>query len=229
MTVDEIIDMLVSNGIGTREKYIDAIQNYDYKYTFMDNIDFASLSSDRKYRLEGYLYPDTYQFYSDSGEVAVIDKFLSNFEGKFTQAKYDRIKELGMTLDQVITLASIIQKEAKFYSEFANVSSVFHNRLNSSAFPKLESDATIQYLLPEHKEVLTHDDTLINHPYNTYQINGLPPGAICNPGLEAINAALDPANTNYYYFLAATDGTTVFAKTLAEQNENIRKKKEGSL
>jgi|GEM_PF-193844 len=229
MTVDEIIDKLVENGVGTKEGYIDAIQNYPYVYHFMDNIDFDTFSKDRKYRLEGYLFPDTYQFYTDSKEIAVIDKFLKNFETKFEKENYDRLTELGMSLDDIVILASIIEREAKYHSEFKIVSSVFHNRINSPYFTKLESDATIQYLLPEHKEVLTHEDTLIDHPYNTYQIEGLPPGAICNPGLDAISAALYPESTDYYYFVAATDKTTVFAKTLAEHQENINKIRQGLL
>lgn len=229
MTVDEIIERLLEAGIGTKEGYIDAIQNYPYVYEFMNHVNATKFSSDRKYRLEGYLFPDTYEFYSDSGEVAVIDKFLKNFEVKFAKENYDRITELGMTLDEVIILASIVEREAKYHSEFRTVSGVFHNRMNSSSFTKLESDATIQYLLPEHKEVLTHEDTLIKHPYNTYQIEGLPPGSICNPGLDAIMAALYPEKCDYYYFLAASDGTTVFSKTLREHEANINKLRNGEL
>ncbi|MBE6552007.1 MAG: endolytic transglycosylase MltG [Ruminococcaceae bacterium] len=229
MTVDEIIDRLTAAGIGTREGYIDAIQNYPYVYEFMNHVNATQFSPDRKYRLEGYLFPDTYEFYSDSGEIAVIDKFLKNFEVKFAKENYDRITELGMTLDEVVILASIVEREAKYHSEFRTVSGVFHNRMNSSSFTKLESDATIQYLLPEHKEVLTHEDTLIKHPYNTYQIEGLPPGSICNPGLDAIMAALYPEKCDYYYFLAASDGTTVFSKTLKEHEDNINKLRNGEL
>lgn len=227
LTVNETIDLLVSNGIGTKENYIDAIQNYEYKNKIVQNIEDNGYSDYRKdenfsYRLEGYLFPDTYEFFNDENAVSVIDKFLMNFERKFDTAFYEVANELGYTMDEIITIASLIEKEVSKASEYANVSSVFHNRLNNkSKYPYLNSDATIQYALQERKSALSGSDTDFDHPYNTYINKGLPPGPICNPSYEAIVAALYPAQTDYYYFVTGKDGVTVFSKTLSEHQKNV--------
>lgn len=219
--IDDIITLMVDEyGIGTRDGYKDAIQNYDFDFWFVDEL--SDLPQGRKYRLEGYLYPDTYYFFSDSSEEAVIYKMLSNFNSKFTDEYKARCEELNMTVDQIVTLASMIQMEAKFDTEFADISSVFHNRINnpSATNGKLESDATIQYVLSEHTEDLTAEDLSMDNPYNTYMYKGLPPSAISNPTLVAINYALHPSNSNYYYFVAQPNGYSLFAQTLAQHNAN---------
>lgn len=227
LTVNETIELLVSSGVGTRENYIEAIQNYDYKNKIVQNLEDNGYSDYRKdekfsFRLEGYLFPDTYEFYNDENAVSVIDKFLINFENKFEDTFFETANEMGYTMDQIITIASLIEKEAGKADEYANVSSVFHNRLNNKqSFPYLNSDATIQYALKERKSVLSGKDTEYDHPYNTYINKGLPPGPICNPGYEAIVAALYPAKTDYYYFVTGKDGVTVFAKTYKEHQDNV--------
>ena len=143
-TVDEIIDLFVLKGMGTREGFEEAINQYPYRYQFMEKLNEIELSPDRKYRLEGYLFPDTYDFYTDSAEVAIVDKMLTAFETRFAKEYYDRLDELGMNLDEAITLASIVQKEGKFSQDFYPISGVFHNRLNSRDLLRLQSDATIQ-------------------------------------------------------------------------------------
>ena len=244
LTVDEIVDLLVQNGVGTREGFIEVINEYDflaagYEYDFLEKL---VIKPDRHYRLEGYLYPDTYDFYKSreldeedvketgvyiyADEVAAIAKFLNRFKQVFTEDLLLRVEELNMTLDEVITLASIIEKEGKFVVEFEDISSVFHNRLNhKGTYPKLQSDATTAYAIQciEGKrpdEILpSHND--IDHPYNTYVYDGLPPSAIANPGYNAITCALYPSTTEYYYFISKKDGTTLFAKTEEEHLENI--------
>ncbi len=220
-TVDQIIDLFASYGMGTREGFLYAINEFDYDYTFMDYFDKITLSEQRKYRLEGYLFPDTYEFYTDSGEVAIVDKLLAAFEAHFEEGYYERLDELGMNLDQVVTLASIVQKEGKFNSDFYPISGVFHNRLKSNTLKRLQSDATVQYCLNEHKEELTYADLEIENPYNTYRIQGLPPSAISNPGWEAIQAALYPETHRHYYFVSDTDGSTVFADSEPQHLKNV--------
>lgn len=230
-TVDQIIDLLVEKGIGTREGYIDAIQNYDYNYEFLDVLDSIEKKEGRKYRLEGYLFPAKYDVYQDSSEIAVVDKMLAAFQANFTEVYNDRLTELNMNMDEVIILASIIQREAHFSSDMYYISGVFHNRLNNSAnFPFLGSDATVQYALPEHKEELTKEDLAVDSPYNTHLYKGLTPGAICNPGLEAITAALYPEDklmesrgVKSYYFVAGYDGYSIFGATASEHAANIAK------
>ena len=232
-TVDQIIELLVSKGIGEREKYVEAINEYPYKHEFVRELEELGYPETRKYRLEGYLYPDTYDFYQDEEEYLVINKFLNNFQQKFWSSYKTVYKEdldaLGMTFDDVITLASMVQAEAKFASDFESISYVFHNRLNHpDTFPKLESDATIQYILSERKEDLTGADLAIDSPYNTYLYEGLPPGAICNPGIDAITTAIYPAaptnengqTINAYFFVSNKEGTTYYAVTSAEHEAN---------
>ncbi len=226
-TVDEIINLFVSNGMGTREGFVDAINNYDYKnYKFMEKLKGIQLSPDRKYRLEGYLFPDTYEFYADSKEIAIIDKLLAAFDSRFEQDYYARLDELGMNLDQVITLASIVQKEGKFSTDFYPVAGVFYNRLNSKNMRRLQSDATVQYCLSERKPELTYADLEIDNPYNTYRNAGLPPSAISNPGWEAIQAALYPEQNKHLFFISDTDGSMIFADTEAQHSANAAKLRE---
>ncbi len=220
-TVDDIIKLFVEEkGIGTREGFIDAIQNADYDYWFIDEL--KDLNPNRKYRLEGYLYPDTYYFYREWPETRIINKILSNFHSKFSIEYKQECEKVGMTVDQVVNLASIIQMEAKYSAEYSIVSSVIHNRLNSAYYNyRLDCDATIQYILPERKEDLTHADTEIDNPYNTYKNSGLPPGPISNPTLAAIRNALYPEETNYYFFVSDKSGHMLFAKTYSEHLNNI--------
>ena len=187
----------------------------------------AGSSKKREYILEGYLFPDTYDFFIASDEESVIEKMLNRFNEIFTEEYRARAAELGMTTDEVVTLASIIQKEAGKLEDFKKVSAVFHNRLESGM--KLQSCATLQYFMPEKKFVYSAAETQTPSPYNTYLHTGLPVGPICNPGKDAIEAALWPdeqfMDDGYLYFCAGdpAEGTTVFAKTLDEHNANVAK------
>lgn len=224
-TVDEIIDLFVNEyGVGTREGFIDAIQNYPYDYWFVQELDSAPLRGGRTYRLEGYLYPDTYYFYTTSSEISIINKLLANFEVKFADKFRERARELEWSIDDVIILASMIQMEAKYQSDYGGISSVFHNRLSSNKTQgKLESDATIQYVLDERTEDLTEEMLNLDSPYNTRLYAGLPPGPITNVTLYAINYALFPSDTDYYYFNSRKGGYTLFSKTYAEHLINVER------
>lgn len=229
-TTDEIIDLMVSYGIGTREGYIDAIQNYDFDYWFLEELEDDGVSEDRIYRLDGYLFPDTYQFYNSSSEVTVLNKLLKRFGQIFKNEYKIQAEAMGYTVDEIITLASMIEKEAGTPSEFFKVSSVFHNRLNNwGASPKLESDATIVYAIQhETGERPQLTNTSYETPYNTYTNAGLPPGPIANPSASAILAALSPAETNYYYFVS--DGSiTYFSETKEQHQQYINAIKEGTI
>ena len=221
-TTDEIIDLFVANGIGTKEGFVDVIQNYDFDYWFIDELEENGMSEDRIYRLDGYLFPDTYQFYLESSEATVINKLLKRFSQIFNKDYREACEHLGYTVDEIITLASIIEKEAGSPAEFFKVSSVFHNRLNNPwNYPKLESDATIVYAIQhdtgEREEI---KDTNYETPYNTYKYNGLPPGPISNPSASAMLAAVQPHETNYYFFIA-NKGTTYFSETKAQHDAYI--------
>jgi len=221
-TTDEIIDLMVSYGIGTREGYEEAIQNYDFDYWFLDELENEGISEDRIYRLDGYLFPDTYDFYNSSSEVTVLNKLLRRFDQLFTDEYREQCDVMGYSVDDIITLASLIEKEAGTAAEFFNVSSVFHNRLNNIAyFPCLDSDATIAYAVHhETGERPKKVDTSYETPYNTYFYKGLPPGPIANPSASAILAALSPAQTKYFYFVS--DGNiTYFSETKDQHDQYI--------
>ncbi len=210
-----IIDVLESQRLIDREKFMDAVENGGFNYPFLSDL------PERENRLEGYLFPETYEVYLDATEEEIIRKMLDQFNHVFKPEYYERAKELGMTVDEVITLASIIEREAQKDDERPKVSAVFHNRLNSNAYPLLQSCATVQYVLGERKDVLLNVDLAIDSPYNTYMYEGLPIGPIASPGQKSIEAALYPADVDYLFFVARPDGSHVFSMTLRE-HENAR-------
>ncbi len=180
---------------------------------------FLKLVKDGEKTSEGNLFPDTYEVPKKYGAEKIVKLMLSNFnqiaiENKFTE----KAEKIGFSLDEIIILASIIEKEAKFSEEKNKVSSVFHNRLKKGM--KLQSCATIQYILEEPKERLDENDLKIDSPYNTYLYKGLPPGPICNPGLDSIMAALEPEKEDYLYFVLGENGRHIFSKTYQEHLKN---------
>jgi UPF0755 protein len=162
-------------------------------------------------RLEGFLFPDTYEIFIAANEHDIIDKMLYQFSKVFPEESAARAKELNMSVRELITLASIIEREAQVPADRPVISSVFYNRLNIGM--PLQSCATVQYILGEQKPVLSIADTQIDSPYNTYLIPGLPPGPIASPGADSIKAALYPADTRYIYFVAKGDGSHAFSET----------------
>ena len=223
-TIDQIIARLVENGVGERSNYEYIINNHQFEeYDFLKPLYESERHRERKYILEGYLFPDTYDFFTNENEFNVIRKFLNNFQIKFDVRSYERLNILNMTLDELIIMASMIQREARDKEDFSKVSAVFHNRLlNSADFPYLESDATILYEFDEHK-IITPADLELDLPYNTYLRSGLPPSAISNPGSDAIHAALEPNEeyVGYYYFIAQKNGINLYAQTYAGHQSNI--------
>ena len=210
--VDDIIELFTSNGIGTREGFVDAINNGEYDYDFINDID---MSGGRHYRLEGYLYPDTYDFYTDNSESYYINKLLARFDEVYNRQLREYTEKSGFTVDQIVTIASIIEKEAYYASDFDKVSAVIHNRLNKpSDYPHLECDATTVYAWlvakGEKPAEIKAEQLNFDSPYNTYINPGLTPGPICNPGLSAIQAAIYPADTDHYFFALGTDGKSHF-------------------
>ncbi len=249
---DQIIDLLVSKGIGTKEGYEYAINQYPYKHEFVKLLEEQGYPESRIYRLEGYLYPDTYLFFSDSSETEVINKMLNNFDKRVWSEYYSTYKdvcdELGFSFDEMMIFASIVQAEGLSATDFENVSMVFHNRFKNDNYKKMESCATIQYVMEierlknlaqgiyeERHPVLTAEDLKLDTPYNTYIYEGLPPAAICNPGIDAIEAALYPdmseevkekfhlENGKAYYFNSDLAGNLYYAQTPAQHSANQEK------
>lgn len=215
-TVKEIAERLDSLGIVKKEDFINEIKkgNIDFKYKFIEK--------NALYQYEGYLFPDTYDVFPNSSAKDIIIMMLN----RFLQV-YDSIKQFnktGLDVKSTVILASIVEKEAKYDSERSLIAGVFFNRLNRNI--KLESCATVQYLLPKYKEILTYNDLKIDSYYNTYKYKGLPPSAICNPGKKSLIAALNPQTTDYLYFVLQKNGYHHFSKTYREHLE-YQKKNEG--
>ncbi|MFV0401922.1 MAG: endolytic transglycosylase MltG [Oscillospiraceae bacterium] len=172
----------------------------------------------RCFKLEGYLYPDTYEIYSDETPDSIISRMLANNEKKYTAEIRRKISESGYTVDEIIALASIIEKESFGYEQMPNVSSVLHNRLEAKM--QLQCDVTITYLTGVIEHFVPNGVERYKEYYNTYRCPALPAGAICNPSIQAVAAALNPAVTNYYYFLTDEDKNFYFAETLEEHEKN---------
>lgn len=204
----QIADRLAADGLIDKDKFYAAIEKAEFDYQFVKAI------PDRENKLEGYLFPDTYEVFKNSSEQVILDRMLKQFNQVFTEEYRKRADELNMTVDEVIILASIIEREAKLDKERKIISAVFHNRLEKNI--KLQSCATVQYLLKEQKAVLTYKDLEIKSPYNTYMYEGLPEGPIASPGAKSIEAALYPEDVDYLYFVANKDGSHIFTMTYQE-------------
>ncbi len=193
-------------------------------YYFIEEMIKTGTVSQRKYALEGYLSPNTYEIYTSSSADTLIKRLLTQTEAAYLSGYDERAQELGLTMDQVFTLASMIEKEAKT-SDFAKVSAVFHNRLKAGM--TLGSDVTVKYVSGSQKMSLNDSDLAVDSPYNTYTHKGLPVGPICNPSMDAVVAALYPDEQyvaqKYLYFCSAEpeSGKLVFSKTLEEHNKAV--------
>lgn len=222
-TYRQITDTLSKKKLIDVDKFDRTANTEKFNYKFLEDL------PKRENRLEGYLFPDTYEFDPKAGEKAIINAMLENFENKLKPEYYQRAKELNMSIDQIIILASIIEREAKYAEERKIISGVFYNRLRSKdpAMKKLQSCATIQYIFFKRdgiiKEKISEQDTKVKDPYNTYIIDGLPPGPICSPGRSSIEAALYPEKTDYMFFVAKGDGYHQFSKTLKEHQAATKK------
>ena len=202
-------------------KDINTLLNTDYDF----NKYFNSTEILEQYKvdassLEGYLYPDTYYLYHDSSPEEIIDILLSEFWKKFDENLQDRANQLGFSVHEVVTLASIIEGEAMLDSERSTISSVYHNRLKINM--KLQADPTIQYIIPGPPKTLSNRDLRVKSDYNTYQNYGLPPGPINNPGIASIKAALYPEDTNFLFFVAQGDGSHAFTTNEKDHEEAKR-------
>lgn len=231
ITLIEAAQKLEEANVCEAQKFIYYFNTANYGYDFESKLP-TNLSKLKFYRMEGYFFPDTYTFYEEMEPADVCRKIYVNFDVKMTDEYYTRMEELGLTLDETITFASIVQAEAASSEDMKDVASVFWNRLNDSdTFPMLQSDPTTKYVEEVIKPNIDLPDELIYNAYDTYVCSGLPAGAIGNPGIAAIEAVLYPSETEYYYFYANVDtGVTYFAKTLEEHyaNEQLIKEQQAA-
>jgi len=233
-TVTGIAEVLIEKGlISDASELIDAVKTGEdfTNFAFIEDVTETENASSRDYMLEGYLFPDTYEVYTDASVDTILIKMLNRFNEVFTDDYLTRAEALGMTMDQVVTLASLIEREAQAADDFAKVSAVFHNRLAEDM--PLQSCASLSYVLGVTKYTFTEAERETDSLYNTYKYEGLPVGPVCNPGKAAIEAALYPnedyLEEGYLYFCNQNPNETnelVFAKTYEEHQENVRKYQE---
>ncbi len=222
LNVMEIARLFEENGVCTAEEIL-ALANSD-TFDGFDMISAITNDSERYYRLEGYLFPDTYDFYLGEDPEDALKKLLRQADKVLLEEYDEEIAASGMTMDEVMTLASIIQAESANEDDMYNVSSVLHNRLENGAATgtaQLGCDATVFYPYRTREDVPESVRETFASRYNTYQIIGLPPGPICNPGRSAIEAALQPNDTGYYYFCHDADGNAYYAVTAEEHQQNL--------
>ena len=214
-TVMQTIRLLAEKGVNTEENLLEAAKTANYDYSFIDN------SSEDVTRLEGYLFPDTYEFYKNHNAKSALGKLIDAFADHFDEDAYadSKAKSMGYSVKDVVTIASLIEKETDGTDQ-ANIASVIYNRLQNKGetVGLLQIDAALLYGLPDHTGALTNEDKAVDTPYNLYIHKGLPPTPIANPDSAALEAAMNPNETDYYFYALGTDGRHHFSRTLAEHN-----------
>lgn len=217
-TVRQIIALLAKNGVNTEANLTQAAQTATFNYDFIDN------SSEDISRLEGYLFPDTYDFYVNEKPESALRRLIANFTTKMDDDMMAQVETSGHSLKEIVTIASLIEKETAGSDQKA-IASVIYNRMadtgSHGTYGMLQVDASLLYALPDHEGAITNDDKKVDSKYNLYKYAGLPPTPIANPGLTSLEAALEPESTDYYFYALGKDGTHHFSATLQEHNNFI--------
>ena len=217
-SIAQIRQTLLDAHVCTEDAIDKALNEYSFKHKFLEDEKPA-----REGWLEGYLFPDTYEVYK--GNAAVVDtinKMLNNFGNKYDEDIQSGADELGRSMHEIVTIASLIEREAQQDDERARIAGVIYNRLNDpEEFPYLQVDASVLYGLGRTGGKLSDTDLESDSEYNLYNHKGLPPGPICNPGYASLYAASHPEDNNYYYYVAMPDGTHLFANSYDEHERNI--------
>ena len=223
-TIEQIKERMAILGLIDEYEFDQAEDKID-----ISDFDTIKIKGFRDHRLEGYLFPDTYEFDKNAGEEYIISRLMRRFKELFDDEMIIRAEKMNMSIDDIVILASILEKESSTYDERRKIAGVFYNKLNSddANLKKLQSTATLQYIFVRDEgvihETLTLEDELVNDLYNTFIFEGLPEGPICNPGLESLMAALYPEEHEYYYFTTKGDGTDthLFYETYEEYQEAL--------
>jgi len=231
-TARKIASYLQNEGVMEANDFLQAAASTDSRVLIPEKQFSVLQDKPADQGLEGYLFPDSYRIYEDSNAADIIERMLDNFDDKFTDSMYEAARNGNMSIYEIITLASIIEKEVAIEldddgvpanNDHYIVAGIFYDRMNTGV--ALQSDATVNYVTNKVESQPSLDDLEVDNPYNTYKYRGLPPGPICNPSLEAIKAVLYPEKTDYFYFLHRVndDGSIVFSKTYDEHLENKAK------
>ena len=214
LTLAQMFTVLEDYGVCSANDLWEAATNHDFKYSFLDKETLGD-----RLRLEGFLFPDTYNFYLNSTPVQVISKLLQEFDRRFTDDYETRAENMGYTVREIIIVASMVEREAGSEEERPRIAAVIYNRLNSKDFPNLQIDATIRYAIAGTAVPFSTD---IDSPFNTYIHEGLPPGPIASPSMASIRAALYPESTNEYYYALNKEGTHNFFRTYAQHDAFVK-------
>jgi UPF0755 protein len=206
-----IAELLEDLGLAQKDKFLELCSDE----SFLKELGIEGPS------VEGFLFPETYFFAKGIGEREIIKTMANRFKSVFTPLMAERIKEIGYSLFEIVTMASLIEKETAIKEEMPKIAAVFYNRLKGKI--RLQCDPSVIYGLPHYDGDLTKKDLATYHPYNTYRISGLPRGPIANPGKDALMAALYPANVNYKYFVSKNNGSHYFSETLQQHNKAVWK------
>lgn len=225
-TVAEIVDKLVANEVCDKASLLSVIESVDFSYSLVSDL---QASEKVPYRLEGYMFPDTYDFFVGESASSVVKKFLSNGDARITEKYRQKAEQMGYSMHDIITIASIIQMEAGSEEQMKTVSAVLHNRLaDKTNYPSLGCDSTADYInnkvAPALSSTSAHTADYYLNYYSTSSsstVVGLPEGPICNPGLAAIDAALNPADSDAYFFFHDSKGNLYTAKTYSEFKEKV--------
>lgn len=217
-SIAQIRQLLLDEHVCTEDALDEVLNTYSFKHEFLKD----ELPAEEGW-LEGYLFPDTYEIYKGNATVVdTINKMLNNFESKYDDDIKTGAETLGRSMHDIVTIASLVEREAQVDSERAKIAGVIYNRLNNpSEFPYLQVDASVLYGLGRTSGPLSQEDLASDTPYNLYTKQGLPPGPICNPGYASLYAAAHPEQHNYYYYVAMPDGSHLFANSYEEHQTNI--------
>lgn len=218
MTLTQIFKKLEANGVCSFDDLMKTAESYDYSYY---PLIAARPSNTRAFKLEGYLFPNTYDFYKNEKPQDAIGRFLRVGEKYITSQDRAKARAMGYSMDQILTVASIIEKEGANPNEVRKIAAVIYNRLEAGK--QLQMDSGIYYIERSVKPYISGDVNRYNSLYNMYKCKGLPAGPICNPGARTINAALDPADVNYLYFCHDSSAKYYYADTYEEHLENLKK------
>jgi len=219
--VEQIADHLAKEGIVEKDAFLKEVNEGEFpEFPFVAAI---PKSAERKNRLEGYLFPETYEVKKDATAHEVVSRMLAQFQKEWKPEWDEQLKKHNLTQDQAINLASIVEREVTVDKERPTVAGVYFNRIRDK-WP-LQADATVQFILGKQRDRLTYDDLKVKSPYNTYTNPGLPPGPIASPGRFSIEAVVNPEQHDYFFYVTKKDGTSehYFSKTLQEHNANNAK------
>lgn len=225
LTLDQIGNIIAKNTDYTSKEFMKLVTNEKFikemKAKYPETVTKDINGKDIRYKLEGYLYPSTYDFFTKKPTLEeIVEKMIAQTDA-IVRSYEPQLKELGMTPHEFLTFASLLEREATAQTDRETIASVFNNRIEQGV--PLQTDPTVLYALGEHKDRVLYKDLEVKNPYNTYLNKGLPPGPIANAGRASLDATVDPAKTKYLYFVADKDGNNHFAETYSEHQNNVAK------